>query len=179
MGAFSVRQRDPQVRPGSFGNMDTHADRPGRARLEPSDDELAWRAHEDLRPPASAVAAGSTSRGQPTMPSPMSTTSCAHSTRPSERLRRAVAEREKAATVRDNVFDLNVARQAENYGQVPGSVPTMPTNDTASPGPPPRLCVSARDLPAATVPTVRSVGAMPRSCSQHSNIMRRPDAPIG
>src|SRR5690606_6023017 len=60
----------------------------------------------------------------------------------------------------------------------PGSDPTTETNETISPGWPPRLCVSAR-LRSATVVIWRSCGASPRSCSQHSNSMRDPDAPTG
>ena len=53
------------------------------------------------------------------------------------------------------------------------------TKLTHSAGEPPRLWVRASFLPAATDLIVRSGGASWRSCSQHSNSMRRPLAPMG
>src|SRR5262249_39739231 len=58
------------------------------------------------------------------------------------------------------------------------SDPTTLTNDTHSPGAPPRLWVSASLRPRSTLLICR-LPASPRSCSHASNSMRRPDAPIG
>ena len=50
---------------------------------------------------------------------------------------------------------------------------------TQSPGRPPRLWVSPKVLPSAMDRILRSSGASPRNWSQHSNSIRRPEAPIG
>ncbi len=66
----------------------------------------------------------------------------------------------------------------KNADQASSSSPTTETKLTQAPGAPPRLWVRALRLPAATLAICRSP-ASPRSCVQHSNSIRRPDAPIG
>ena len=68
------------------------------------------------------------------------------------------------------------ARSAAGYAS--GWSPTTLTKLTHAPGPPPRLWVSALRL-AAAIDAIWRAPASPRSCSQHSNSIRRPDAPIG
>lgn len=62
----------------------------------------------------------------------------------------------------------------------PSSEPTIEAKLTHSPGAPPRLWVMPRVLPPSVTDLIwRSAGACLRSCSQHSNNMRSPEAPMG